>query len=309
MERKTEMKRIIRVGSRKSRLALAQSQLILNQLQSAHPDYQFEIVPYQTLGDQLQHVSLQKIGGKGVFVKDIERALQAGQIDLAIHSLKDMPAILAEGTCLGAISQREDVRDCLIFQDCGMTLEQLPTNAVVATSSLRRKLQLARLRPDLEYVDLRGNIDSRIEKVKRGDYSAIILAVAGIKRLGILDQIAERCQFLESDRFVPAVAQAALGMQCREEDQELRDLLAAVHDPETAACVQIERQVLALLQADCTYPVGALAIKTDLAYKLEVMLGQESGTCVYQTVTGREPEVLAHQALTKLKPFGFDLRL
>ncbi|MBF0805564.1 MULTISPECIES: hydroxymethylbilane synthase [unclassified Streptococcus] len=303
------MKRVIRVGSRKSRLALAQSQLILNQLQAGHPEYQFEIVPYQTLGDQLQHVSLQKIGGKGVFVKDIERALQEGQIDLAIHSLKDMPALLAEGTCLGAISKREDVRDCLIFHESGITLDQLPANAVVATSSLRRKLQLARLRPDLEYVDLRGNIDSRIEKVKRGDYSAIVLAVAGIKRLGILNQIEERCQFLESDRFIPAVAQAALGLQCREEDQELRTLLTAVHDIETASCVQIERQVLALLQADCTYPVGALAVKTDLAYKLEVMLGQESGVCVYQTVTGREPETLAYQALTNMKQCGFDLRL
>ena len=180
--------KVIKVGTRKSKLAMTQTQQLVDQLKELHPERDFVLVPYTTKGDRLTHVSLQEIGGKGVFVKEIERALLAGEIDMAVHSLKDMPAKLAEGCALGAISQREDVRDCLIFRQAGQTLADLPKGALIGTSSIRRQVQLQAQRPDLAFKPLRGNIDTRIKKLEEGEYDAIVLAMAGLKRLGWLDQ-------------------------------------------------------------------------------------------------------------------------
>ena len=180
--------KVIKVGTRKSKLAMTQTQQLVDQLKKLHPERDFVLIPYTTKGDRLTHVSLQEIGGKGVFVKEIERALLAGEIDMAVHSLKDMPAKLAEGCALGAISQREDVRDCLIFRQSGQTLADLPEGALIGTSSIRRQVQLQAQRPDLAFKPLRGNIDTRIKKLEEGEYDAIVLAMAGLTRLGWLDQ-------------------------------------------------------------------------------------------------------------------------
>ena len=180
--------RSIKVGTRKSQLAMTQTKMVVERLKECHPDVEFELVPYKTQGDRLVHVSLQTIGGKGVFVKEIEQALLNQDIDIAIHSLKDVPSLLVDGCTIGAIPEREDVRDCLIYREEGMTLETLPQGAVVGTSSIRRQVQLQSLRSDLQFKPLRGNIDSRIRKLQEGECDAIVLAAAGLKRIGYLDQ-------------------------------------------------------------------------------------------------------------------------
>ena len=296
--------KVIKVGTRKSKLAMTQTQQLADQLKELHPERDFVLVPYTTKGDRLTHVSLQEIGGKGVFVKEIERALLAGEIDMAVHSLKDMPAKLAEGCVLGAISQREDVRDCLIFRQAGQTLANLPEGALIGTSSIRRQVQLQAQRPDLTFKPLRGNIDTRIKKLEEGEYDAIVLAMAGLKRLGWMDQSRLHIQPLETSLCLPAISQGALAVECREEDEELRSLLAAVQDEKTAAEVAVERAVLAQMNADCTFPIAALAQKNGQDYQLEAMLAKEDGQCVFVSLQGQDGQQLAEQAVRQLADKG-----
>lgn len=290
----------IKVGTRKSKLAQTQTKQALALLQEKHPEVVFELVPYQTKGDRLSTVSLQEIGGKGVFVKEIERALLEKDIDIAIHSLKDMPALLVEGCQLGAIPKREDVRDCLIFHQAGQTLASLPEGARVGTSSLRRKVQLLKIRPDLTICELRGNIDTRIQKVQDGEYDAIVLAMAGLSRMGWLEHSVLNIEPLALESCIPAISQGALAIECRKEDTEILPILQSIHDEETAACVSIERDVLALMNADCTFPIGAYAKKSPLGYQLDVMLATKEGECLYASVTGDFPENLAKEAVEQL---------
>ena len=290
--------KVIKVGTRKSKLAMTQTQQLVDQLKAIHPERDFVLVPYTTKGDRLTHVSLQEIGGKGVFVKEIERALLAGEIDMAVHSLKDMPAKLAEGCALGAISQREDVRDCLIFRQAGQTLANLPEGALIGTSSIRRQVQLQAQRPDLTFKPLRGNIDTRIKKLEEGEYDAIVLAMAGLKRLGWLDQSRLHIQTLETSLCLPAISQGALAVECREEDEELRSLLAAVQDEKTAAEVAVERAVLAQMNADCTFQ------KNGQGYQLEAMLAKEDGQCIFVSLQGQDGQELAEQAVRQLAHKG-----
>ena len=295
---------VIKVGSRKSRLALTQTQLVLDQLKEKRPDLDFEVIPYTTKGDRLVHADLQKIGGKGVFVKELERALLAGEIDLAVHSLKDMPARLAPGCALAAVPKREDVRDCLIFHEPGMTLADLPAGARVGTSSIRRRVQLQAQRPDLVFQPLRGNIDTRIQKVQEGQYDAIVLAMAGLKRMGWLESASLNIQPLTTEICLPAISQAALSLECRETDQELLKILSSLQDQQTAAEVAIERTVLSLMNADCSFPIAALARQGDQGYQLEAMLTGEDEECLYVSQEGRDGQELAERAVRQLAAKG-----
>lgn len=296
--------RSIKVGTRKSKLALTQTQLVLDQLKVLRPDLDFELVPYTTKGDRLVHADLQEIGGKGVFVKEIERALLAGEIDLAVHSLKDMPARLAQGCALAAVPQREDVRDCLIFHEPGLTLADLPAGARIGTSSIRRRVQLQAHRPDLHFEALRGNIDSRIRKVQAGEYDAIVLAMAGLKRMGWLVRADLPIQVLETEACLPAISQGALGLECRETDQEMLAICALIQDEKTAAEVAIERAVLSLMNADCSFPIAALARQIAQGYELQAMLTKEDGQCVYVSLQGQDGQKLAEQAVCRLAEKG-----
>ncbi|MGT2756282.1 hydroxymethylbilane synthase [Streptococcus ovuberis] len=294
----------IKVGTRQSQLAMTQTQQVVDRLLAHYPEVSIELVPYKTTGDRLVHVSLQEIGGKGVFVKDIEQALLDGVIDLAVHSLKDMPARLAPGCCLAAIPEREDVRDCLIFSQAGLSLETLPAGAVIGTSSLRRQAQLKALRPDLVFSPLRGNIDSRIKKVQEGQYDAIVLAMAGLNRMGWTSK--DKGLYLEpltTTACLPAISQGALGIECREDDLALRQLLGILHDEVTASCVGLEREVLGLMAADCTFPIGALATPLADGYDLQVMLADKEQRCCRVRVAGAGVD-LAEQAVADLTRQG-----
>lgn len=294
----------IKVGSRQSQLAITQTQLVIEQLKSHYPDVDFKLVPYKTKGDRLVHRSLQDIGGKGVFVKDIEQALLDKEVDIAVHSLKDVPALLTPGCLLGAITAREDVRDCLIFRNPHMTLDQLSKGAVIGTSSLRRQVQLQSYRQDLIFKPLRGNIDTRLQKLRQEEYDAIVLAVAGLNRMGWTHTLDLTIEPLPVTTCLPAISQGALGIECLETNTLARDLLKIIHNETTASCVTIERQVLALMNADCTFPIGAYAQKSDQGYRLDVMLATKENHCLYTTVEGTDGCQLAKEAVAYLKEKG-----
>jgi hydroxymethylbilane synthase len=232
----------------------------------------------RTTGDHVQDVPLAKIGDKGLFTKELDAALLAGDADLAVHSLKDVPTRVPDGLEIVAVSHREDPRDVLLLPP-GRTgsLATLPPGARVGTSSLRRRAQLGALRPELEVVDLRGNLNTRLAKLDRGDYDAIVLAAAGVLRLGWSDRIAER---LDPGAWLPAVGQGALGVVARAGDERIRALLAGFHDPFTAACTAAERAFLAALEGGCQVPIGALATLDDQGFTLHGLVADVDGGTV-----------------------------
>lgn len=246
------MRKII-VGSRQSALAMTQTKWVIRQLEALGLPFEFEIKKIVTKGDQIVDVTLSKVGGKGLFVKEIEQALLDKEIDMAVHSMKDMPALLPDGLTIGCVPKRVDVRDVLISKD-GKTLDQLPQGAVIGTSSLRRGAQLLAYRPDFKIKWIRGNIDTRIKKLKEEDYDAIILAAAGLERMEWKGEIT---QFIPVDISLPAVGQGALSIECRENDEELLDLLSRFNDKETEKTVQAERAFLNTLEGGCQVPIGA----------------------------------------------------
>jgi hydroxymethylbilane synthase len=253
------MRNII-VGTRQSTLALTQTnqtiQLLRELCEEAGLAYSFEIKPIVTRGDRILDVTLSKVGGKGLFVKEIEEALLNGEIDLAIHSMKDMPFELPEGLTIGAVPKREDPRDCLISRD-GLKLDQLPQGAKVGTSSLRRSAQLQAYRPDLQIESMRGNIDTRLRKLTDEGFDAILLAAAGLHRMGWGERITE---YLNVDVCLPAVGQGALAVECRAGDKDILELLALLNDPVTERAVAAERRLLGLLNGGCQVPIGAFAV-------------------------------------------------
>ncbi|NOU98645.1 hydroxymethylbilane synthase [Paenibacillus planticolens] len=253
------MRKIV-VGCRKSALAVTQTEQVISDLtllsQEHGMDFTFELKNIVTKGDLILDVTLSKVGGKGLFVKEIEQAMLDKEIDMAVHCLKDMPFELPKGLINGAVPKREDPRDCLISRS-GAGLKDLKYGARVGTSSLRRSSQLAALRPDLIIEPIRGNIDSRLRKLENGEFDAIILAVAGLNRMGWEDRITE---ILSPETFLPAVGQGALGIECREDDAELRKLLNLYNDPQTALEVTAERTFLGVLNGGCHVPIGAFAV-------------------------------------------------
>jgi len=244
------------LGSRGSALALAQTRWVAGRLQEAHPGLEVTVEILSTAGDRIQDRPLPAIGGKGLFTRELEEALLDGRIDGAVHSLKDLPTEMTPGLTLGAVPARENPADVLVSRHGG-TLAELPPGAVVGTSSPRRRAQLARLRPDLRFTDLRGNVPTRLRKVREGAVDATVLAAAGLARLGLLEE-ADGWP-LPSSLMLPAPGQGALALQIRDGDAQMADLAGVLHDPDTARTVAAERAVLAALGTGCSAPVGALA--------------------------------------------------
>jgi hydroxymethylbilane synthase len=246
----------LRIGTRGSALALAQAGEVQRHLLAAHDlaEAEIEIVVIRTSGDRIQDRPLSETGGKGLFTKEIEEALLDRTIDLAVHSMKDMPTVLPEGLTIAAMLPREDVRDAFISMKW-TSIEALPRGAVVGSSSLRRQAQLRRLRPDLQVVTYRGNVETRLRKLADGVVDATLLAVAGLNRLGLAYRITAA---IPDDVMLPAVAQGAIGIECRFDDETTVDMLAPLNDAATALCVTAERAFLARLEGSCRTPIAGL---------------------------------------------------
>ena len=247
--------RVLRIGTRGSLLALKQSENVKAALEALWPEVRIELRVIKTMGDKILDVPLAKVGGKGLFVKEIEDALLNQSVDLAVHSMKDVPSDLPDGLLIGAIPAREDPRDVLVANR-GESLQDLPVAAKVGTSSLRRAAQLKKLRPDLEIQNLRGNLDTRLRKVQEGVYDAIVLAAAGLHRMGWDSRIT--C-YLNPDDFLPAIGQGAIGIEIRRDDQHLHHLLAPLQHQDTAVAVTAERALLKELEGGCQVPIGGHA--------------------------------------------------
>lgn len=303
--------RTIVVGTRQSSLALTQTGQVIEQLQQLCQqnglDWQFKIHKIVTKGDQILDVTLSKVGGKGLFVKEIEQALLDGVIDIAVHSMKDVPSERQDGLVLGAVPERVDPRDCIISNGHAK-LDELPEGSVIGTSSLRRAAQLKAYRPDFRIESIRGNIDSRMRKLTTEGFDAIVLATAGIYRMGWLDKIS---QYLPQELCLPAVGQGALGVECRESDSELLDLLAQYNHAESAETVQAERSFLARLNGGCQVPIAAYAEKVrdavsqSTCYRLTGLVGEpEGGRILKETMTGSDPEELGLRLADELAGRG-----
>lgn len=303
------MSRVITVGSRQSRLALTQTGQVIESLQEICKrkglDYTFEVKKIVTRGDQILDVTLSKVGGKGLFVKEIQQAMLKGEIDFAVHSMKDMPSELPEGLMNAATPRRIDPRDALISRD-HVALAKLPEGSIVGTSSLRRAAQLKAYRPDLDVRPLRGNIDTRLRKLEEEEFDAIILAAAGLVRVGWEDRVSE---YLPVDICLPAIGQGALGIECRTEDQELRELLLHINDPETERTVRAERSFLARLNGGCQVPIGGHAVLesgTD-EVRLTGMVGTPDGNLLLkESMSGTDPERVGIELAEQLIAKGAD---
>lgn len=268
----------IQIGSRGSALALAQTRWVRERLERHFPGIRCEIVEIQTRGDQILDQPLSQVGGKGLFIKEIEERLLDGRIDLAVHSLKDMPAGLPEGLCIGAVSEREDPRDVLISRG-GMPLRELRQGARIGTSSLRRKAQLLQHRPDLEVVSLRGNINTRLRKLEESDLDGIVLAAAGLCRMGWEGRIAE---YFDPGEWVPAVGQGALAVEVRSGDEEVAALVRALDHRDTRDAVTAERAFLARVGGSCRVPIGAYAWCEGERLTLTAWIGDPLGKRIFR---------------------------
>jgi len=246
------LRKEIRIGTRGSALALWQAEWVKSELEKKHPGMAVTLTKIKTTGDKILDVPLAKVGGKGLFVKEIEEAMLGGDIDIAVHSMKDVPTQFPDGLHLGAITKREDPRDALLSRN-KVPLKDLPHGANVGTSSLRRQAQLMHLRPDFVIHQLRGNVDTRLRKLKEGQFDAIILAAAGVKRLGLAENVTE---YLDPGISLPAIGQGALGIECRVDDRELNDLIAFFNHPDSRTCVTGERALLRRLEGGCQVPIA-----------------------------------------------------
>ncbi len=265
---------MIRIGTRGSALALEQTRRVVAALNRLAPGVECRTRIITTHGDLDQTTPLTVLGGQGVFAKELEAALLADEIDIAVHSVKDLTSTLPDGLTIGAIVDREDPRDVLVSRD-GILLKDLPSGARVGTSSRRRIIQLRRARPDVEPVEFRGNIDTRLRKVKDGRVDAALLAAAGITRMGWGDRITE---YLSLDDFVPAPGQGAMGVECRANDDRVLSLLEGLNSPDIALAVDVERAYLRSVGGGCTSPIGANAIVEDGLVTLRAMLADEAMT-------------------------------
>lgn len=265
---------ILVYATRKSQLALAQSRAFVRYLEQLSPGLECVELTVTTTGDRIQDRSLSDIGGKGLFVKEIEEALLSTEADIAVHSLKDVPPELASGLALGCVPPREDARDVLVSR-AGAPLSELPKGARVGTSSLRRRVQLAEQRPDLEIVPVRGNVDTRLRKCREGEFDAIVLAAAGLARLGLSDVATER---LEPSVCLPAVGQGALGIEQRAHDERAAVLLALANDQPTRLAVHAERGVMRAVEGNCQTPVAAYAVREGDVMWLRAFLAEPDGS-------------------------------
>lgn len=294
---------LLRIATRKSQLALWQTEHVAARLRALDPSVQVELVPLSTRGDEVLDRSLAAIGGKGLFLKELEWALERGEADLAVHSLKDVPVELDPGFTLAAILTREDSADAFVSNHAS-SLTQLAPGAVVGTSSLRRQAQLKALRPDLVVRDLRGNVNTRLAKLDAGQYDAIILAVAGLKRLGMGERIAAR---LTAPDWLPAAAQGAICIETRSDAAAVMALVAQLHDADTAARIAAERSMNRELGGSCQVPIAALALRQGEQLLLQGLVGDaEHGTLVRAEALGSvdAPEALGIDVARRLLHAG-----
>jgi hydroxymethylbilane synthase len=274
------MSRSIRIGTRGSTLALQQTRLVVDQLNAAWPDITVEVVEIRTMGDRIQDVPLAKIGDKGLFVKEIEEALLSGRIDWAVHSVKDLPSELPEGLSVGTLAARSDPRDVLVARQ-GLTLSTLPGNAAIGTSSLRRRAQLLHWRPDLSIVPLRGNVDTRLRKLETEGLDGIIVAAAGLMRMGWEARISE---IIPPEICLPAVGQGALGVEMRRDNREAQALFRPLTSDVAQATVTAERSFLAHLQGGCQVPIAAWAVAEEERLYLRGMISDVNGLTLLRDV-------------------------
>lgn len=293
------------VGSRGSRLALTQTQEVIDKLQALYLDYRFEVRKIVTQGDRLRDTALARIGGKGIFVKELESALLAGEIDIAVHSFKDLPSEMGPGLEIAAAGERLDSRDCLVSRD-GIKLAQLPPGARLGTSSPRRAAQIKSRCPDLEVLNIRGNVDTRWRKVADGQYEATVMAAAGLLRLGWSEHISE---YLSTEVCLPAVGQGALAVQVRQDDHRMKQVVSAIDHLTTRQAVAAERALLRRLGGGCQTPIAALGRMEGVTLLLEGMVASPDGK---QVIKDRaqgpafEPEAIGYALAERLLSLGAD---
>jgi hydroxymethylbilane synthase len=293
---------ILRLGTRGSPLALTQARMVRQALAAAHgfPPERIEIVTIRTSGDRIQDRPLSEVGGKGLFTKEIEEALIAGSIDFAVHSSKDMPTVLPDGLLLSAFMPREDPRDAFISRKAN-SIAALPNGATVGTASLRRQAMVKRLRPDLVIVPLRGNVETRLRKLDEGVADATLLAIAGLKRLGLADAATA---VLDAEAFLPAVGQGAIGIETRTSDTRTRELLASINHPDTAHALAAERAFLAVLDGSCRTPIAGHATVANQKIRFRGMIVKPDGSEWFETLRDgdvRDAEKLGADAGAELK--------
>ena len=278
--------KILKIATRQSPLALWQAEHIRARLEALHADLKVELVTFVTQGDKILDTPLAKIGGKGLFVKELEAALLDGRADLAVHSMKDVPMALPEGLSLAVICEREDPLDAFVSNTYN-SFDELPQGAKVGTSSLRRKTQILKQRPDLNIIDLRGNVGTRLSKLDSGLYDAIILASAGLKRLGLAERIRHT---LQPEISLPAVGQGALGLECRATDQGVLDLILPLLHAETDVCVRAERAFNAYLEGGCQVPIAGYATLNQGQLHIEGRVGSVDGVTLLKVQLSGAPE-------------------
>lgn len=291
----------LRLGARGSLLSRMQSRQVADALEKAHPGLRVELRIFKTSGDAIVGRPLHEEGGKGLFTRELELALLADQIDFAVHSYKDvpvtMPLVDQADLTVAAVPAREDVRDVLVGA-ASRRIEDLPRGAKVGTGSLRRRCQLLAVRPDLEVQSIRGNIDTRLKKVRDGQYTAILLAMAGLRRSGLFDEA--DMTLLDVETVLPAAGQGALAIQCRSSDRSTRRILAAVNDPEAAQCVTLERELVRKLNGDCHSPIAAWAQMTNGRISLQAAVGARGGELPVVRASAQSPIASADQALEQV---------
>ncbi len=276
----------VKIATRKSPLALWQAEHIKARLQALHPTLNVELVTFVTQGDKILDTPLAKIGGKGLFVKELENALLDGRADLAVHSMKDVPMDLPEGLCLPVICEREDPADAFVSNHY-QSIDELPQGARLGTSSLRRKSQMQAYRPDLNIIDLRGNVGTRLGKLDAGEYDAIILAASGLKRLGLASRIR---QTIDTQLSLPAVGQGALGLECRVNDHAVLELIAPLADAATDVCIRAERAFNKTLHGGCQVPIAGFAVLEGAEIFLQGRVGNPDGSVLLKAEVRGAPE-------------------
>ncbi|MDP4127335.1 MAG: hydroxymethylbilane synthase [Bacillota bacterium] len=291
----------IRIGTRDSQLAMWQAEWVKSQLTIMYPQLQFELVPMKTKGDKILDVPLAKIGDKGLFTKELEHGLLNNELDMAIHSLKDMPTMLPKGLMISAFCEREEPRDVYLSKN-GIRLEELPQGAIVGTSSLRRKAQLKHYRPDLNFMDLRGNLQTRWRKLEESNMDGIVLAAAGVKRLGWEARIT---QILPEDMMLSAVGQGSIAIEIVENRLDIQDLLSKLNHSTTELAVRAERALMRKLEGGCQVPIGALAQVVEGQIILQGMVASVDGVRLIRAeAKGTDPETLGFEVADRLIALG-----